>query len=78
MPACTTMVRWNGQYASCRGTGEGTYANDALGADELDQLVLNAALGVTLGVGLEVTKVTDMALLVTGGTVCLVLGVDYY
>ncbi len=33
---------------------DGTYANDALGADELDELVLNGALGVALGVGLDV------------------------
>jgi hypothetical protein len=55
---------------------EATYANDALGTDELDQLVLDGALGVTLTVGLEVTKVTDVALLVVGGTVGLVVGVD--
>lgn len=54
----------------------GTYANDALGANELDQLVLDAALGVTLAVGLEVTEVTDVALLVVGGTVGLVVRVD--
>ena len=59
-----------------RRAAEETYANDALGADKLDQLVLNASLSVTLGVGLEVTKVTNVALLVAGGTVGLVLGVD--
>ena len=53
-----------------------TYANDALRANELDQLVLNASLCVTLGVGLEVTQVTNVALLVAGGTVGLVVGVD--
>lgn len=53
-----------------------TYANDALGANELDQLVLNAALGVTLAIGLEVTEVTNVALLVAGGTVGLVVRVD--
>jgi|SRR5690242_5397116 len=54
----------------------GTYANDALGANELDQLVLDAALGVTLAIGLEVTEVTNVALLVVGGTVGLVVRVD--
>lgn len=57
--------------------GEVTYANNALGADELDQLVLDTALGVTLAVSLEVTKVTDVALLVIGGTVGLVVRVDW-
>lgn len=56
--------------------GEVTYANDALGADELDQLVLDAALCVTLGISLEVTKVTDVALLVAGSTVGFVVRVD--
>jgi hypothetical protein len=55
---------------------ERTYANDALRSNELDQLVLNASLSVTLGIGLEVTKVTNVALLVLGGTVGLVVGVD--
>ena len=50
--------------------------NDALGANQLDQLVRSAALGVTLAIGLEVTQVTDVALLVLGGTVGLVVGVD--
>jgi hypothetical protein len=57
--------------------GEVTYANDALGANELNQLILDAALGVTLAVGLEVTEVTDVALLVVGGTVGLVVRVDW-
>jgi hypothetical protein len=56
---------------------ERTYANDALRSNELDQLVLNASLSVTLGIGLEVTKVTNVALLVLGGTVGLVVGVDW-
>jgi hypothetical protein len=55
---------------------EQTYADNALGADQLDQLVGVASLGVTLAVSLEVAQVTDMALLVVGGTVGLVLGVD--
>jgi hypothetical protein len=32
----------------------GTYANYALGANELDELVLNGTLGVALSVGLKV------------------------
>ena len=53
-----------------------TYTNDALRSNELDQLVLNASLGVTLCIGLEVTKVTNVALLVLRGAVGLVVGVD--
>ena len=55
---------------------ERTYANDALRSNELDQLVLNASLGITLCIGLEVTKVTNVALLVLRGAVGLVVGVD--
>jgi hypothetical protein len=36
-----------------------------------------ATLGIALAIGLEVTQVTDMALLVTGSTVGLVMGVDW-
>ena len=51
--------------------------NDALGANQLDQLVRSAALSVTLAVGLEVTQVTDVALVVFGRAVRLVVGVDW-
>jgi len=54
-----------------------TYANNALGSDELDQLVLMAALSIALAVGLVVAQVTDVAFLVVGSTVGLVLGVDW-
>ena len=52
-------------------------AEDALGADQLDELVRDGALGVALGVGLEVAQVTDVALAVGGGAVGLVVGVDW-
>lgn len=39
-------------------------------------LVLDAALGVALAVGLDVAQVTNMAGLVGGSTVGLVVGVD--
>jgi len=51
-------------------------ADDALGADELDELVRHAALGVTLTIGLNVTQVTDVAVLVFGGAVLLAVGVE--
>lgn len=53
-----------------------TYADNTVGADQFDQLVLDASLCVSLAVGLEVAQVTDVALLILGGAVSLVLGVD--
>lgn len=54
-----------------------TYADDGLGANQLDVLVLNAALGVALGVGLDVAQVANVAGLIARSTVGLVVGVDY-
>lgn len=51
-------------------------ADDALGADQLDVLIGDGALGVTLAIGLDVAKVTDVAVRVLGGAVSLVVGVD--
>jgi hypothetical protein len=51
-------------------------AEHALRADQLDELVRDAALGVALGVGLEVAQVADVALAVRRGAVGLVVGVD--
>jgi hypothetical protein len=52
-------------------------AEHALRADQLDELVRDAALGVALGVGLEVAQVADVALAVRRGAVRLVVGVDW-
>lgn len=54
-----------------------TYADDALGPDELDVLVRHGALGVALAVRLDVAEVTNVAVLVGRGTVGLAVGVDY-
>jgi hypothetical protein len=51
-------------------------ANNALGANQLDQLVGDAALSIALAVGLEVAQVTDVALVILGSTVGLVVGID--
>ena len=56
---------------------ERTYADDAIRADELDQLVGGGAGGVSLGISAEVAEVTNVALLVGGGTVVLATGVDW-
>lgn len=55
----------------------GTYADNAVRTNQLDQLISHAALGITLGIGLEVAQVTDVALLILGCAVGLVVGVDY-
>lgn len=59
------------------GVGGLTYANNRLGANQLDVLVLDRALGVTLGIGGDVAKVTNVAGLIGGSTVGLVVGVDW-
>ena len=49
----------------------------ALGPNQLDLLVLDGALGVALGVRLEVAEVADVALAVRGGAVGFGEGVDW-
>jgi uncharacterized membrane protein len=56
---------------SVRGTKGTTHSKHAVLAKQLDEAVAHAALGVPLTVGLEVTKVTDMAFVVRWGTVGL-------
>lgn len=51
-------------------------ANDALGANELDEVVGHGALGVALGIGLNVAQVTNMAVLVGPVAVGLAMGVE--
>jgi hypothetical protein len=52
------------------------YSNNALGSNQLDQLILNASLGITLTIGLEVAQVTNVADLVGRSAVFLAVGVD--
>lgn len=54
-----------------------TYAENALSTDQLDELVLGGAVGIALGIGLEVAQVADVALSVAGGAVGLAEGVDW-
>jgi hypothetical protein len=54
-----------------------TYANNALGADQLDKLVRGCALGITLGIRLDVSEITNVADLIGGSTVSLAMWVDY-
>jgi hypothetical protein len=73
------MVRYDDVSCLFRPKGRGvmgTYPNNALRANQLDMLVRDASLGVTLAIGLEVAQVTNVALFVLGSTVGLVVGVD--
>lgn len=62
--------------------GVSTYSENAVLADQLDEAVADAALGVALGIRLDVSKVTDVAFAVGGSAVCLavrvVCGVERY
>lgn len=51
-------------------------SENTVGANQLDKAVLDAALGNTLGVGLDVSQVTDVADIVGGRTVRLAEGVE--
>lgn len=47
-----------------------------MGADQLDKAVLDSSLGDTVGVGSDVSEITDVADLVVGSTVGLSEGVE--
>ena len=55
-----------------------TYANDALGSDQLDELILDGSLGVALGISLEVAQISDVT--DVGGAVAVgcAVGVDCF
>lgn len=53
-----------------------TYAQNALGTNQLDKLVLHAAGGVALSIGLEVAQVTDVTVGIGRSTVGLAVRVD--
>jgi hypothetical protein len=67
---------WKGPRGRGRERGE-THADDAVLADELDQLVGGGALCVALAVCLEVAQVADVAVLIGGRAVLLAVGVDF-
>ena len=52
------------------------YANNAVGADQLDEPVCNCGGTVALAVSREVAQVTDMALFIIRSTVGFVVRVD--
>lgn len=69
------LVAATAEVVSTGVNNKGT-AKDALGTDQFDELVLLGANGVALGIGLEVTKVTDVTDLILGGTVGFAEGVE--
>jgi hypothetical protein len=58
------------------GVDDQSAAQNGLGTNQLDKLILHGAVGVTLGIGLEVAKVTNVTLGVSGSTVGLAEGVE--
>lgn len=58
------------------GGGTWTYADDGVRSNQLDELVLDTALGVALSIGLDVAEVANVAGLVSAVTVGLVVRVD--
>ncbi len=52
------------------------YTNDALRPNKLDEAILNRALSVALGIGLDIAQVADVAGLSRTVTVGLAMGVD--
>lgn len=59
------------------GTKGKTHANNAILPNQLHQLIGDGALGVAVGVGLEVAQIADVTLVVGGGAVRLAEGVDF-
>lgn len=53
-----------------------TYAENALLANQLDVLVLDCSLSISLRICLEVTQVTDVSVLIFWGTVLLAMWVE--
>lgn len=54
-----------------------TYSEHTLLANQLDQAIADAALGVALGIGLDVAQVTDVALRIRRRSVGLAIRVVY-
>ena len=52
-------------------TKRSTYPKNALLSNQLDEFVLNGALGVALTIGFKVAQVADMALVITRSAVGL-------
>jgi len=55
-----------------------TYADDTLGANQLDEFICDCALAITLSIGLKVSEIAYMASLIGGSSMCLSMRVDYF
>merc|ERR1712159_327700 len=58
------------------GVHDNSAADNAVRSDDLDQLVSDRALGIALAISVNVAQVTNVARLVRGGTVGLVVRVE--
>lgn len=54
-----------------------SYSNDALGADQLDELVSDGPLGIALTISFEVAQIAYVTFVIRRSTVGLVERVDY-
>lgn len=54
-----------------------TYANNAVGTNQLDERVSNGTLGIALAISLNVSEITNVTGLVGRSAVGLVVRVDY-
>jgi hypothetical protein len=78
VPEWTTTVRYETVSIDLCKSHCQAYTDNALGANQFDELVGGRAFPVALGIGLEVAKITNMANLVLGCAVCLAMRVDYH
>lgn len=58
------------------GVGDDSAANNAIRTNQLDVLVLNRTLGISLSISLDVTQVTNVSVLVLGSTMLLSVRVE--
>ena len=77
VPEWTTTVRYS-HFSNWNSSDYfETYADNALGTDQLDEPVGGCALAIALGISLEVSEIAYMASLVLGSTVGLAVRIDY-
>ena len=68
---------WYGQQKkSQEGKGK-TYTNNALRADQFNEIVGLRTLSIALSISLEITKIPYVANFILRSTVCVAMRVDY-
>jgi len=55
---------------------KGTYPQNTLGSNQLDQFIGHGSLRIALGIRLEISEITGMAFAVRGSTVSFGVRVD--